>query len=153
MADLFTLEVRDLIAKLLTIDPESRLTATGALAHPWLKDAPNTMDVFTEKEKDLILKEYQRLNPKRQDDEVLFTEYNLETAGNDDEPEDQRNILEKSYVLAPFSSFVCLNDTMEEEPEIVSGVLRFGKKVREINRKYEENNNADLDNGVINEAV
>jgi serine/threonine protein kinase len=58
MEDLFTLEVRDLIAKLLTTDPDNRLTATGALAHPWLRDAPSTIDIFTEKEKCLILKEY-----------------------------------------------------------------------------------------------
>ena len=65
MEDLFTLEVRDLIAKLLTTDPDNRLTATEALAHPWLRDAPSTLDVFTEKEKSLILKEYQRLNPSK----------------------------------------------------------------------------------------
>jgi hypothetical protein len=32
-------------------------------------------------------------------------------------------------------------------------MLKFSKKVREINRQYEQNNNADLDNGVINDAV
>jgi len=154
MADLFSAEVKDLIAKLLTLDPERRLTATSALAHPWLQDAPDSLDVFTEKEKDLVLRDYRRLNPQiKKDEEVLITEYNLETAGNEDEPEDQRNIMDKSYVLAPFNSFVCLNDTLEEEPETVGGVIRFGKKVREVNRKYEENNNADLDNGVINQAV
>jgi len=63
MADLFTPEVKDLIAKLLTIDPEKRLTATAALAHPWLNDAPDALDIFTEKEKDLILRDYRRLNP------------------------------------------------------------------------------------------
>ena len=62
--------------------------------------------------------------------------------------------MEKSLILAPFCSFVSLNDTQELEPDLVPrSMLKFSKKVREINRKYEQNNNADLDNGVINYAV
>ena len=34
-----------------------------------------------------------------------------------------------------------------------SHAIKYGKRVREINRVYEQNNNADLDNGVINEAI
>ena len=29
--------------------------------------------------------------------------------------------------------------------------IRFGHKVREVNRKYEENNNENVDNGVYNQ--
>jgi hypothetical protein len=32
-------------------------------------------------------------------------------------------------------------------------VIKFAKKCREKNRIYEQNNNADLDNGVYNECV
>ena len=32
-----------------------------------------------------------------------------------------------------------------------NGIVWFGPKVREINRKYEENNNQEVDNGVYNQ--
>ena len=43
--------VQDLIAKLLTVDPNKRLSAIQALDHPWLKNAQTEFDVYTEKEK------------------------------------------------------------------------------------------------------
>lgn len=46
--------------------------------------------------------------------------------------------MEKSLILAPFCSFVSLNDTQELEPDLVPrSMLKFSKKVREINRQYE----------------
>jgi hypothetical protein len=56
-------------------------------------------------------------------------------------------------VLAPFNSLISLNDTLEDSPLVESNAIKYGKRVREINRVYEQNNNADLDNGVINEAI
>jgi hypothetical protein len=60
---------------------------------------------------------------------------------------------ERSVILAPYNSLHCLDDTMElsDSIEIESRAIKFGKNVREINRQYEQNNNADLDNGVVNE--
>ena len=49
----------------MNVDPAKRLSAVQALEHPWLKDAPTEFDVFTEKEKNLIQKEYLRLNLKK----------------------------------------------------------------------------------------
>ena len=57
--------VQDLIAKLLTVDPNKRYSAVQALDHPWLKNAATEFDVYTEKEKQLIQKEYLRLNLKK----------------------------------------------------------------------------------------
>ena len=34
-----------------------------------------------------------------------------------------------------------------------SKIMRFSKKCRDLNREYEGNNNADLDNGVYNAFV
>jgi hypothetical protein len=56
-------------------------------------------------------------------------------------------------VLAPFNSLISLNDTLEDLPFVETHAIKYSKKVREINRVYEQNNNADLDNGVINEAI
>jgi len=71
------------------------------------------MDVFSDKEKGVIYSDYIRLNPSKRDrineEEVLFTEYNLETEL--DEPEDQKNIMEKSLILAPYCSLINLDDT------------------------------------------
>ena len=53
-ANILSDQVKDLIAKLLNIDPSKRLSAVEALEHPWLKSAPTEFDVFTDKEKTLI---------------------------------------------------------------------------------------------------
>lgn len=94
-----------------------------ALEHPWLKDAPIEFDVFTDKEKSLIQKEYMRLNLKKssrikeslkssrhscsliqETEQALFTEHNLETKNAEDEEPQMQNHEEKSYILAPFNS-------------------------------------------------
>jgi hypothetical protein len=63
--------------------------------------------------------------------------------------------MERSYILAPFNSIHSLNDTIEADEFDLApqNYFKFGLKVREINREYEQNNNADLDNGVINKAL
>lgn len=54
--------MRDLISKLLQTDPNKRLSAVETLSHPWLQKTNPDLDVYTEKEKQLIQKEYMRLN-------------------------------------------------------------------------------------------
>ena len=56
-------------------------------------------------------------------------------------------------MLAPYNSEIHPDDTLEEEADVAfePNALKFGRIVREINRKYEQNNNGELDNGVINE--
>jgi hypothetical protein len=41
------------------------LSAVEVLSHPWLKDAKEELDVFTQKEKDVIHKEYLAKNIDR----------------------------------------------------------------------------------------
>lgn len=152
-------EVRDLVAKLLTVEPHLRLTAAQALKHPWFDDLDQTqIEVYTEKEKSIILREYQRLNPafkcQLDPDEVLFTEHRLETETSATNL--PKNCQEKSHVLCPFNSYKSVDKDKHQllgDIQIVPrGFLKFGKNVRAINRQYEEDNNADLDNGVINKA-
>ena len=57
-------EVQDLISKLLQTDPNKRLSAVDTLHHPWLQSTKEDLDVYTDKEKQLIQKEYMRLNLK-----------------------------------------------------------------------------------------
>ena len=76
-----------------------------------------------------------------------------------------KNISEKSIIYAPFNS--SFTDFDEDQPhlfkwpeEVVelmqpkrSKIIKFSKRCRDLNREYEENNNADLDNGVYNAFV
>jgi serine/threonine protein kinase len=157
----------NLIHSLLQVDPRKRLSAVEVLSHPWLKDAKDEMDIFTQKEKDVIHKEYLAKNIDRtqqprkdfndtnllhQDTEVIFTEHNLDTKTNVSAL--LKNASTKSIILAPFNSTV--SDLPEQWPEEVKRmivpkrVLKFAPKVKDLDRQYEHNNNADLDNGVYN---
>ena len=57
-------EVQDLISKLLQTDPNKRLSAVETLHHPWIQACDDELDVYTDKEKQLIQREYMRLNLK-----------------------------------------------------------------------------------------
>ena len=76
-----------------------------------------------------------------------------------------KNCSSKSIIFAPFNSSLSNFDESKtaefEWPEEVkslleqkkSKIIRFSKKCRDLNREYEANNNADLDNGVYNAFV
>jgi serine/threonine protein kinase len=51
---------KDLLSKLLTVDPKVRLSAVEVLGHPWLKDVPARFPdlIFTTKEQEHIQNEY-----------------------------------------------------------------------------------------------
>mmetsp|Transcript_13465 Transcript_13465/g.9696 ORF Transcript_13465/g.9696 Transcript_13465/m.9696 type:complete len:98 (+) Transcript_13465:314-607(+) len=68
-----------------------------------------------------------------------------------------RNLSSKSIILAPFNTTKSnLNETFKMTSEVrelmveKNLVVKFGIRVREIDKNYELNNNADLDNGVFN---
>jgi hypothetical protein len=66
-----------------------------------------------------------------------------------------KNISSRSIILAPF------NSTINEESQLSHqqikklllspSHLKFNPRCREVNRQYEQNNNAQLDNGVYND--
>ena len=92
------------------------------------------------------------------DTEVIFTEHNLDTKTNVGSL--LKNASTKSIILAPFNSTV--SEILAEDgkpyiwPEEVrklivpKKILKFAPKVKDLDRQYEHNNNADLDNGVYN---
>lgn len=166
---------KDLISKLLQTDVKKRLSAYEVLGHPWLKDANVEMDIFTQKEKDLIQKEYLSKNIDRQnrnsiiqqpthqqtnqDTEALFTEHKLDTQTSD--CSQIGNASTKSIILAPFNSTISGFDESADNqwPEEIKmnivnkKAVKFSAQCRDANRQYEQNNNADLDNGVYNEFI
>lgn len=82
----------------------------------------------------------------------MMTEHPLDTVNQEDLPPNKRNIVDRSFIFAPFNSQIGLDDTLDDltlladfEPR----AIHFDRNVRELNRNYEQNNNADLDNGVI----
>ena len=80
------------------------------------------MDIFTQKEKDTIQKEYlsknidrviNRQSNQQQDTEVIFTEHNLDTKTNGNSL--LKNASTKSIILAPFNSTVSDFDEDKEK--------------------------------------
>ena len=81
----------------------------------------------------------------------FFTEHKLDSTQNSL----VRNRTTKSVILAPFNSTLTHVSNDYVEPQILKKkeVLRFGVKVKDIDRQYEANNNWELDNGVFNEFI
>jgi len=68
-----------------------------------------------------------------------------------------KNISSRSIILAPFNSTRSQLDFIEDDLVIKKlmqpkNIIRFEVKVKEIERQYEINNNAELDNGVYNQV-
>jgi len=148
-------EVRDLLRRMLEIDPRKRITIPEILAHEWMQNInSHEIEMFTDVEKETIEKEYScRKKEKGEENEVLFTEQNIDSTQTDL----TRNITQKSFILAPFNSTYneSTKDSRKLEAEIYEKgeILKLSAKVRDADRQYERNNNGDLDNGVYNKMV
>ena len=107
---------------------------------------------------------FNQLFEKKQDNFKKFDGFTGKKRIFDFSDED-KNQSEKSIIFAPFNSSYSKYD--EDHPELFdwpeeviellepkkSKIMRFSKKCRDLNREYEGNNNADLDNGVYNAFV
>ena len=91
-------------------------------------------------------------------DSHAFTEHPLDSIENSL----LRNASTKSVILAPFNSTITDGNDDLEEYKMLEGVdvfknkakvVKFGIRVKDIDRQYEQNNNQDLDNGVFNNFV
>lgn len=83
----------------------------------------------------------------------IFTEHKLDTTENDAENDPD---LSKSTVLAPFNSLEPNGDEFIEsvsKKAVNKRAIKFHSKLREFDRKYERNNNSQLDNGVYVQPV
>lgn len=113
---------------------------------------PKHLEMFTEEEKQKIWKEFtfndcEKLNrnfdPHIEQKSLLdFTDFDL----NQTEYGLLKNSSTKSVILAPFNSSVTdlsapLKEDIKQMIVDVYDILQFGPMVKEINRKYEENNN------------
>eukprot|EP01022_Parablepharisma_sp_SALTPOND_P013440 TRINITY_DN17_c0_g1_i1.p4 TRINITY_DN17_c0_g1~~TRINITY_DN17_c0_g1_i1.p4 ORF type:complete len:463 (+),score=67.94 TRINITY_DN17_c0_g1_i1:1612-3000(+) len=147
-------EARDLLRRMLECNPRRRITIPEILGHTWMANVEKSIEMFTEAEKDSIVKDFscsKRVKAEGEDT-VLFTEQNIDSTQNDL----TRNITTKSIILAPFNSTQSdLSETKYRQARVYEKgeILKFGAKVRDADRQYEKNNNGDLDNGVYNKMV
>ena len=106
-----TPEAKDLIRKLLEVDPKKRLTIPQIMAHPWMQQIDEELNIFNEEEREVIFKEYTFNNvarfarnegqPESGMPSDAFTELALDSINAS-----MRNASSKSVILAPFNSSI-----------------------------------------------
>lgn len=129
--------------------------------HPWV-----TMDtqvganpIYSDQELEQIRKDfaYRDLIKKTKVEHTLpmFTEHELdeECGGKQINDTQLKNCSSKSLVLAPFNSTWSDKDRQVSFDVVDKRVIKYANRVKDVNRQYELNNNADLDNGVYNKFI
>lgn len=142
---------------LLEKHPDQRITIDGVLSHPWMRDAKDTVELFTSAEKNYMRSQY-----KNSDDGMTN---NLNCGSELDQLETYQNSMlknaeTKSVILAPFNSTRSNLQEIESNYRMPTEIremiqskscFKFAHRVREIDKQYEVNNNAELDNGVYHD--
>ena len=102
LQDSISKDARNLLEGLLEKDPSKRLSIKGILKHAWMKDAKDTVELFTSAEQNYIKNEYTYANTDRynRNEPDNFMDGALETERN----EELKNADTKSIILAPFNS-------------------------------------------------
>ena len=83
----------------------------------------------------------ERLKDNSMSDDSVFTEYNLNTFDNSGLD------ASKSVILAPYNTKEEFNEEIKSSI-VDKKVIKFESKLREIDRKFERNNNSNIDNGI-----
>jgi hypothetical protein len=118
------------------------------------------VSLFTQEEKEGIEKEFTRSSRANRNqlakegtvgtiESDWFTERNIDCTQN----ELTRNISSKSIILAPFNSTISLQSGIHPSVQALAidkAAVQLSRKIRDIDRQYEKNNNGDVDNGVYN---
>ena len=156
-------ELKDLLNKILEVNPNKRISVDDILNHPWLSDinTNNTnynnnayyfnknINIFTKAEKIIYGKlkiDYRQANK----DDVLenFTYHNMET----DFEEENQNVKTISFIKTPYNSLRPRDDEEDlfyDDVNIENNIMKFLSKVGELSRLYEVHNNYDFDQGFI----
>ena len=144
-------EAKNLLKIILEVDPNKRATSLQILNHPWLKDTPVKLDIFTETEKNIIWREFTYNDTTRLNWNEHFTEHGLDSTYNSL----VKNCSTKSVILAPFNSTKTHLSSFHSSVEsmIDNYCLVLAPWCWERDRQYQNNNNCELDNGVYNKFV
>jgi serine/threonine protein kinase len=150
-------EANDLIDKMLTVNPEERITLEEILKHQWIKDVyvknRNKIKFFSKNEKYLLRKyNVSYLKNNTQDLIENFEESNLITKDNEDEKKGNT----KSIILAPYNTFIHFfnesnsdSSVINDEIKIENNICKFKGEAQISNIKYQMSNNDEFDNGII----
>ena len=152
-----SVELSDLLSRILNIVPENRISLDGILEHPWLNDDINksnknkdfNLNLFTKAEK--IIYGKLKINYKKTNIGIQlenFTNKNIDSFYE----EENQNVQTMSIVFTPYNS----NREKDEDEDlyyddviIEDDIMKFTPKIQEINRLYEIHNNYDFDQGYI----
>ena len=152
---------KDLLNKLLEIDPAKRINVDEALNHPWfLENNDNDeykVNLFTKAE--LILLSKNNIDYRNGNKEELIENFTLENLDTNKFNENKNNIT-KSCIFAPFNTSYELNKLsfdnyeikkmkLEKGLMIQNNIILFDQELNALNRQYELNNNGEIDHGVI----
>ena len=155
-------DVRDLLKKMLEVDPKKRWNIPQILCHKWFSDYNPDIEVFTSEEKEKIRNEFtynQRANRNQTLTEgpinTLDSDWFIEQSIDASQSDLTRNISTKSIILAPFNSTLSHQSDIPESIEsliVDRKVMKLSSKVKDVDRVYERNNNSKIDNGVYNDC-
>lgn len=157
---------RKLVSRMLSKEPLQRPSVREMLADPWMQGMEDSgkwgvkvVSLFTEEEIQGIRSEYNFMERLEENsDASILTEHDLDSVENSFA--DNGAELSKSTILGPFNSLgnsshsllQGLDNSSRQKP--VDGEFGFEKKIkfrpklREVDRKYERNNNSKVDNGM-----
>ena len=142
-------ELRNLMDRLLEINPDKRINIEEILNHKWLESCDNNVNIFTNAEK--IMYGKLKIDYRKSNKENLvenFTYHNMET----DYEEENQNIQSQSFIKTPFNSRRQKDyddDLYYDDVNIENNIMKFMPKVGELSRMYEIHNNCDYDQGYI----
>ena len=157
-------ELKDLLNKILEVNPNKRFSVDNILKHPWLNNViinNNTnnnnynyhknenINIFTKAEKIIYGKlkiDYRKAN--KEDILENFTYHNMET----DYEEENQNVKTISFIKTPYNSQRPRDDEEDlfyDDVNIENNIMKFLSKVGELSRLYEIHNNFDVDQGFI----
>ena len=156
-------ELKDLLNKILEVNPNKRINIDNILNHPWLNEGNTSINninnnynyfntninIFTKAEKIIYGKlkiDYRKAN--KEDILENFTYHNMET----DFEEENQNIKSISFIKTPYNSRRPRDDEEDlyyDDVNIENNIMKFLSKVGEISRLYEVHNNIDFDQGFI----
>eukprot|EP00826_Nyctotherus_ovalis_P001168 TRINITY_DN10153_c0_g2_i6.p1 TRINITY_DN10153_c0_g2~~TRINITY_DN10153_c0_g2_i6.p1 ORF type:complete len:502 (+),score=131.79 TRINITY_DN10153_c0_g2_i6:28-1506(+) len=145
-------EARSLLHKILEVDPKKRYSIQQILCHEWFSNYDPEVKLFTDSEKESLKSDFANARKTFRNQPLLptesdwFVEQNIDVSSS----ELTRNVTARSLVLAPFNTTERNSGRAEEICD--RRVIKFGAKVKEIDRQYEKNNNCEVDNGVYNEC-
>ena len=142
-------DLKNLLDKLLEINPDKRITIDEILKHGWLENCDKNVNIFTNAEK--IIYGKLKIDYRKSNKENLvenFTYHNMET----DYEEEYQNIQSQSFIKTPFNTRRQKDyddDLYYDDVNIENDIMKFLPKVGELSRMYEIHNNCDYDQGYI----